>query len=182
YQGQQDSPLTVRGIAQAEAVGERLAEVTRGEVGLKVIASPLGRAWQTAVIVSHRLGLDPSEIALEPRIMEAAFGVWEGQTPEEAASRFPEAWAQREADKWHCPVPEGESYAGVAARLSNWLAGLDEGCRLVVVGHGSAGRILRGLYLKSPPETIFAMDEPQDSFFRLQDGSITRFDAASAGS
>lgn len=178
YQGQQDSPLTVRGIAQAEAVGDRLAEVAGGEEGLKIIASPLGRAWQTAVIVSHRLGIDPAEIVLEPRIMEVAYGAWEGHTPEEVARRFPEAWAQREADKWHCRVPEGESYALVAERLSTWAAGLEAGHRLVVVGHGAAGRILRGLYLDASPDAIFAMDEPQDAFFRLQDGCVTRFDAA----
>ncbi|HIP79130.1 MAG TPA: histidine phosphatase family protein [Kiloniellaceae bacterium] len=177
YQGRQDSPLTARGIAQAQMVGRKLAEVTAGQSDLKVIASPLGRAWQTAVIVAETLSLKASEIILEPRIAEVAYGAWEGLSGAEAARRFPEDWAAREADKWNHPVPGGESYAQVAARLMAWTAELERDRPHVVVGHGAAGRILRGLYLNMSPVEIFALEEPQDAFFRLQEGSVTRFDA-----
>ncbi len=172
YQGQQDSPLTVKGIAQARAVGRLLAEVAGAD--LTMVASPLGRAWQTAVIVADCLGRDSADIALEPRLMEVAYGAWEGLTAAEVRARAPEAWAAREADKWNHPVPGGESYAQVAARLEDWLADLDGDGPVVAVGHGAAGRILRGLYLKAPPQEIFAMEEPQESFFRLHGGPLRR--------
>ena len=178
FQGQQDSPLTARGIAQAQAVGSLLAEVVADQRNLHVIASPLGRAWQTAAIVCDRLGVDPSAITLEPRLAEIAYGDWEARTAEEIRAQSPEAWAYRQADKWTRPVPGGESYVEVAARLQDWLASLDAGGPVVAVGHGAAGRILRGLYLKATPEQIFAMDEPQDAFFRLSEGVETRFDVA----
>jgi len=178
-QGQKDSPLTTKGIAQAGAVGSLLAETLALEASAKpkIVASPLGRAWQTAVVVADNLGVDPSEIALEPRIAEISFGDWQGHREAELAREFPELWAEREADKWNFVVPGGgESYAMVATRLQAWMAELDAGAPLVAVSHGLAGRILRGLYLKVPPEEVFAMDEPQDGFFRLSQGVITRFD------
>lgn len=181
FQGQQDSPLTARGIAQAQAMGALLAEVTAAGPRLKVIASPLGRAWQTAVIVSESLGIDPSDIALEPRIAEIAYGDWETHREVDLAQRFPELWAEREADKWNFAAPRGESYALVAERVSEWLNGLDGDGPVVAVGHGTAGRILRGIYLRATPEEIFAMDEPQNGFFRLAQGVVTRFDVETQG-
>lgn len=177
-QGQKDSPLTARGVAQAGAMGSLLAEILRRENATppKIVSSPLGRAWQTAVLVADRLGIEPAAIALEPRIAEIAFGDWEAHSEAELTELFPEASAARRADKWNFVVPGGESYALVAARLRSWLADLEEGAPLVVVSHGLAGRILRGLYLNATPEEVFAMDEPQDGFFRLAQGVVTRFD------
>ena len=181
-QGQKDSPLTARGVAQAGAMGSLLAETLaqQNTAPPKIVSSPLGRAWQTAVLVADRLGIDPAEIALEPRIAEIAFGAWEGHSEAQLAALFPKAWAARRADKWNYVVPGGESYALVAARLKSWQAELETDAPLVVVSHGLAGRILRGLYLKTEPEEVFAMDEPQDGFFRLAQGVVTRFDVASA--
>ena len=179
-QGQKDSPLTVKGIAQAGAVGGLLSETLAVEGGAKpkIVASPLGRAWQTAVVVADRLGIAAAEIALEPRIAEIGFGDWQGHREADLARDFPELWAERATDKWNFVVPGGESYAMVAARLQAWRTELDSGAPLVAVSHGLAGRILRGLYLKLPPEDVFAMDEPQDGFFRLSQGAIARFDVA----
>ena len=181
-QGQKDSPLTAKGIAQAQAMGSLLAETlangsaSKPDPKPRIVCSPLGRAWQTAAIVADRIGVEAAEITLEPRLAEIAFGAWEAHSEVDLARSFPEAWAARQADKWNYPVPGGESYAQVAARLRDWLAELDGSGPLVAVGHGAAGRVLRGLYLKARPEEIFAMDEPQDGFFRLQEGSVTRFD------
>lgn len=182
-QGQKDSPLTARGVAQAQAVGSLLAETLAAETlagetaaNPRMISSPLGRAWQTAAIVADRLGIDPLAMALEPRIAEMTFGDWEGHGEAELETLFPESWAARRADKWNYVVPGGESYAMVAARLRSWLAELEDDVPLVVVSHGLAGRILRGIYLNAEPEAVFAMDEPQDGFFRLAQGAVTRFD------
>lgn len=180
-QGQQNSPLTARGEAQAAAMGRALRElVGPGAAGFRIVCSPLGRARQTAAIVAAEVGCDPAAIAEEPRLMEHAFGSWQGELEADLLRRFPDFWRAREADKWNFQVPGGESYALVAARLSAWLSEQPADARLIAVGHGLAGRILRGLYGRATPEDIFAMAEPQDAFFRLSDGVITRFDAAAA--
>ena len=48
YQGWSDSPLTARGIAQAEAIGHRLCTLSEAAVA-EIVASPLGRAGRAAI-------------------------------------------------------------------------------------------------------------------------------------
>ena len=178
-QGQLDSPLTPRGLEQASAMGRTVRELLGpGAPGFRMVCSPLGRARRTAERVAEVLGYDPAAIAEEPRLMEIAFGIWQGEIEAELPRKFPELWRAREADKWNVPVPGGESYALVAARLAEWLAEQPADARLIVVGHGLAGRILRGLYGRAGPEEVFAMEEPQDALYRLAAGVITRFDTA----
>lgn len=112
--------------------------------------------------------------------MEIAFGSWQGELEAELPRKFPDLWRAREADKWNFRVPGGESYALVAARLSTWLREQPADAKVIAIGHGLAGRFLRGLYGGASPEEVFAMAEPQDAFFRLSDGVITRIDAAAA--
>jgi len=178
-QGQSDSPLTWRGIEQARALGEILSrEILLREALIngtaKMISSPQGRAWQTATIVAEVLGRDPQAIAFDARLKELDFGGWTGMTFEEVAAAHPEDWARREADKWTARPPGGESYADVAARARSWLEEQDDSRTRIVVCHGLLGRVLRGLYGGLPPETIFTLDEPQSTLFRLRDGRIER--------
>jgi probable phosphoglycerate mutase len=179
-QGHLDSPLTARGLAQATAMGTTLRPLLGGAGDFRMVSSPLGRARQTARQVAETLGCDPAGIAEDPRLMEHGFGVWEGELEADLPGKFPDIWQAREADKWAYQVPGGESYALVAARLGGWLAEQPAGARLIVVSHGLAGRILRGLYGRAAPAEVLAMAEPQDALFRLSEGVITRFDAALA--
>ena len=77
-QGRQDTPLTAKGVAQAQAFGRALATELPDPHACRLIASPLGRAWQTAVLAVTGMGRNPSDIELEPRLVEHAFGAWEG--------------------------------------------------------------------------------------------------------
>lgn len=176
-QGQLDSPLTERGLAQATAMGRALARLLGDDSdGFRMVSSPLGRARSTARRVAEAIGYDPAAIAEEPRLMEHGFGIWQGELQDDLPHRFPEVWQAREADKWDYRVPGGESYALVAARLAAWLSEQAADARLIVVCHGLAGRILRGLYARAAPAEIFAMTEPQDALFHLSEGLVTRFD------
>ena len=66
----------------------------------------------------------------------------------------------------------------MAARLGDWLGEATAGGRdLVVVSHGVAGRILRGLYAGLSREEALALDVPQDAVFRLEGGRVERIDA-----
>ncbi len=175
-QGQRDSPLTARGIAQAGALGDLLAREIAEPRGFSIVASPLGRTWQSAVIVAERLGIDPSSIAFDARLKECGFGAWEGLTPTELE---PGAWTRREADKWSFRAPGGENYALVAERVGAWLAEVPESAQWIVVGHGLAGRIIRGLYAGLDQAEIPRLAEPQDALFRLSGGRVEELAAAS---
>ena len=176
-QGQRNSPLTLRGIAQARAVASLLHNHLDEPSTFDFVASPLARAWQTAVIVCQTLGLDCRKIRLEPRLAEHHYGLWEGLTWQEIEIRFSDLWAQRQADKWAFQVPGGESYALVALRVRQWLDEQSRDAKLVVVGHGLAGRVLRGLYAGLPQEKIMEMPEPHGRLHRLAENTVTTFEA-----
>ncbi len=75
--------------------------------------------------------------------------------------------------------PGGESYALLAARIGAFLR--DVQGDTIVVGHGGAGRVVRGLYGRLPEAKILALDEPQDAIFRLTQGTIAHIDHEEAG-
>ncbi len=79
-QGQQDSPLTARGRAQARAHGALLKTLIAEPEAWRVVASPLGRTMDTARLACAELGLPEAAIETDPRLKEIAFGDWEGLT------------------------------------------------------------------------------------------------------
>lgn len=73
FQGQSDIPLNDKGILLAELTGEGLANVPFD----LAFTSPLCRARQTAELV---LAGRDVPLYVEPRLIEMAFGVYEGVT------------------------------------------------------------------------------------------------------
>jgi probable phosphoglycerate mutase len=96
------------------------------------------------VLVAEGLGLDPDDIRFEPRLMEIAYGIWEGLRYEDIEVEYRRLWQARQADRWSFTVPGGESYATLSKRALTWLEEVDPAARLIVVSHGGTGRVLRG--------------------------------------
>lgn len=70
-QGQQDVPLTDKGIIQAQQMGERLLDE-----GIDLIySSDLQRAYNTANIIGEKLEIDVESVS---ELREIKFGQWEG--------------------------------------------------------------------------------------------------------
>lgn len=172
-QGQQDAPLTERGVAQARRAGLTLRDLMADDTPYTLIRSPLGRAWRSAELILDALGPRVGEVRTEERVMEMSWGRWEGLLRREIMARDPELWRRFEADSWTVPPPEGESYGMLAARARDWLASVAEEPRLVVVAHGGFGRMLRGIYLGLPPGRALTLKAPQDAFHRLEHGTVT---------
>ena len=101
FQGQRDTPLTLRGARQAAAMGRTLAGLLAGGEPGAFLSSPLGRARQTASIVADEIGFDPDMIVLEDLVIETSFGVWDGLNMEEILARHEATWNRRRADRWH---------------------------------------------------------------------------------
>jgi len=175
-QGQKDSPLTALGERQATAIGDLLAAIIPDRQSIDIVASPLGRTRQTALIVCRALTLEPERLRFDDRLQEVTWGIYDGLTRAEMTAREPDFFVRRAADHWRFVPPNGESYAMAAERLGAWLAAQHPRRPLVVVTHGMSGRILRGLYVGSSPAEIFAQDEPQDAVFRLQGGKVQRIE------
>ena len=111
---------------------------SRDPATLDYVSSPLARACQTMELARAALGLAADGYRSEPRLVEIAFGEWEGFTIAQLHQRDPARIAQREHDKWHFVPPGGESYEMVSARMRDWYESLRHDA--VVTAHGGTAR------------------------------------------
>jgi len=176
-QGQLDVPLTRLGLAQAEAMGRTLAGVLETPPD-RILASPLGRTRQTAAIVAEHLGLSFETIETDPRLMEITLGDLDGSMGWETLDRdYPEEAAKRKADPWNYRYPNGESTQDVQDRVRPVLTdAMSRGGVQVIVAHGVVNKVMRGLHLNLDQQQTFALDRPQDAFFRLTLGTEARIE------
>lgn len=166
YQGHLDSPLTPRGMAQAEALGESLAAIP--EIIDTVFVSPLGRARETVEIIA-RNGLLP-QAQSDQRLMEVTAGAWDGLTQEDIDAQWPDALKRATPFDWYFRSPDGESYDAARVRALSWLN--DVRGTVIAVSHGLIGRIIRGAYLNLPKEHGLSLPVPQDVVWKLAGGEI----------
>ena len=169
-QGQCDSALTEQGAEQARNVGAKLGEHLAGRE-YKVYSSPLGRALQTAQIVCEQIGHSQEHLIQDDRLQEFGLGQWEQKLITELQEEFPHFMGARD---WILNAPESEGYDAVRERLLHWLSEAPESHDLVVVSHGLTGIVLRGILLDMTYEDIWNQDLPQDAFFVIENGVLTR--------
>jgi 2,3-bisphosphoglycerate-dependent phosphoglycerate mutase len=138
-QGFGNSPLTARGEAQADAIGERLAR----ERFDALVASDLGRAMQTAQRIAARTG---HQVIPDARLRERNFGIGEGMTYAEIDARFPGAFSRTQEMDPDFRVPQGETRREFHERIMHAfeaLASEHDGQRICVVAHGG---VLAAIY------------------------------------
>ena len=132
WQGHWDSPLTESGIAQAEAVARRLERFDFSAF----FSSDLGRALQTARIIANQTG---HKIVPDERLRERRFGIFEGLTRTEMASKYPDEWRLFEASGADYVIPQGESarqrFERATSRLQE-IALNHPGETVLIVTHG----------------------------------------------
>src|SRR6266540_7153822 len=137
-QGQRDSALTARGIAQARAAAARVA-AERPDV---LYSSDLGRAGETARHVSEATDL---AVRLEPGLRERRYGIFEGKTWPEIKRDHPDDFARHAARDPDHLVPGGESPNQFRVRVLGTLDRIAREAaakRIAVVAHGGARRPL----------------------------------------
>ncbi|MFW7415589.1 histidine phosphatase family protein [Demequina sp. SO4-18] len=141
-QGSSDVELTDAGQAQAAATATALAGLL--EATTTVVTSPLVRARDTADAIAGALG---TQTHVDERLRERAYGAWEGITPEERESGWPE-----EVEAWRtygsADVPGFEHHDFVRARMVESIEEWAERVTgtLLVVTHGSSARVgMQGL-------------------------------------
>jgi broad specificity phosphatase PhoE len=160
YQGQRDVPLNDTGRAQARRNGAALRAFLPAIAEAEFIASPLGRARETMEIVRTELGLPPEGYAIDPRLVELCYGVWEGTLQDDIIRHDPDAFAVRARDPFRWRPDEGESYADLFARVTAWAETRRRDS--VIVSHGGVSRCLRAHVLGLDPELIPKLESPQD--------------------
>ena len=166
-QGWTDIPLSTFGVAQAEALGERL-----GRVPLTAIySSDLGRAMETARPTAERHGLIVTPLQA---LREKRFGDWEGLTQTQLERDYTELWYRYHTERdMDVVVPNGETWAQVMSRMTGALVGIlrdhpgpDDA--VLVVGHGGSGRVIILQALQAVLPTLLRL--------HLDNASLSRMD------
>lgn len=171
-QGHCNSDLTALGLAQAEAMANTLAAILEQPKDWTLYSSPLGRALHTAQIISERLSLPTHAIRQDKRVMEIGLGEWEQQSAPDLARQNPHI--SQQVLSWYLKAPGAERLIDAQARLASWLQDPLLPQQVIVVAHGLSGALLRGVYAGLEEEAVWAQEIPQDAFFKLQDGQISR--------
>jgi broad specificity phosphatase PhoE len=133
WQGQSDSPLSDRGLAQARELGRALAD----EPIAAVYSSDLGRAMATAREVAEPHGMT---VHAEPSLREIHVGGWTGLNGTEIDARYPgqrKLWSTAPASL--C-FPGGETLHEMQTRALAFIAERmpdHAGETVVIIGHGA---------------------------------------------
>ena len=140
WQGHADSALSPRGVAQAQALGERM----QGEEVDVVYVSDLERALHTSRLVGNPSGWQPLPM---PALRERDLGVLEGLTTDEMRESQPKAFQSFMEDGPNYQPPGGESFQQFFDRCSlaiDTLANEHPGKKIVAVTHGGVlGAVFR---------------------------------------
>jgi probable phosphoglycerate mutase len=131
YQGLLDPELTERGERQARALADELGK----ENISRVYSSPLKRTYQTAKIISQKLGVP---LYREDRVIEIDHGKWSGMLVEEVKEKYPEEFELWIKEPHRIKFEGGESLEDVFNRVRDFLEFVKEKHReetIVVVSH-----------------------------------------------
>lgn len=164
--GWTDVPMDAHGLAQADLVAGRLANLVSADV---LLASPLTRARVTAGAIGQRMGLTPE---IRPNLIEWNFGAAEGLTFETVAQLYPETAIRfTDIDDFDVGWPEGETRRQFHDRVhGEFLSILHDyhDHALIVVAHGGViGSLLAQIQGRSPNDW-FAYDFHNCSLTHLE--------------
>lgn len=162
-QGQQDSPLTELGKAQAQAVAERLCD----EAFDHIYSSDLQRVVDTAQPLAERTG---HAIVLEPELRERRYGIFEGLNYADIEQQHSELYQRYLVERHDADfvIPEAETLRQLDARgvaIFQRLADRHPNERIVVFSHGGT--------LAAVLRSVLGVPVGGKHGFRMANGSIS---------
>jgi broad specificity phosphatase PhoE len=158
FRGRADVPLNETGLAQAAATSRRIASTWQP---VAIYTSPMSRAAKTAEIIAAPLHLDVQALA---GLNDINYGDWQGLTPDEVKSRWPEL-----LDTWYraphlVQIPGGETLQALSARAAEVLHKViawHPQDTVVLVGHVCVNRVI----------LLNALGLPLARYWRLSQGT-----------
>lgn len=138
--GQDNTPLTKKGRAQASQAGSQLAAVNID----RIICSPLDRAFETAKIIASKIGFDGASITKDDRWIEYDVGngnglPFEGMTSKQLVSfksaEDPEQFMKRVRDA----LKDASEFTG----------------NTLIVAHGGVGKLINCMKSGDNPEKFY---------------------------
>jgi len=165
YQGRLDSELTKQGRQHALDQGAILGGLNIPDLSTNCFTSPQGRAVATAEIALTPLGYSATP---DQRLMEVAFGDWQGMTQTEITAGWPDLDMTGPSKSWYMMAPNGESTAQIKARVRAFLADLTGPA--IVVTHSFTSIILRGLWMGLGQTEMLSLPHLQGCVYHLSAG------------
>lgn len=166
YQGRMDTPLSRRGVLQAERLSLRL----RAWPIEAIYSSPLKRALETVRPLAAEKGM---EIRVREELIEIDHGEWTGLTVNEVGEHFGELLRLWRTSPEKVKMPGGETLEDVRERGERALreilelhAGSDE--FILICSHDAVLRTMIG--------AAMGLDLSRIWNFRLDNASLTIFD------
>ena len=159
-QGQSDSPLTAKGEKQAEKWAETLNDIAWD----RILASDLGRAFETATIINHILQVP---LTSDKRLREQNWGRWTGKTVSGIEKDDPELLAGQTRAGWQFCPPNGEDRLNVWKRSQTGLieaAASWPGKTILVVTHEG---VIKSLIYRLSDRRFLAHEPPLLQSFHL---------------
>lgn len=139
-QGRLHSPLTSKGVAQAEKQAEIMASLGRDD--LEIISSPQTRAIHTATIAFQR---QAGFIRTDDRLCEIDVGKWQGRLRDELSIEGPRKMTPDGPIAFYEQAEGGEGFPALRLRCQAFLSSLSQ--PTAIVTHGITSRMLRTVYL-----------------------------------
>lgn len=167
-QGHLNSPLTEKGRAQAQKLGEILKRELGTPDGYAQMVSPIGRTLETAENIKKHFAFDPTPVDL---LKEIDLGKLSGLNRPEMEEKFPEHMDGKPDYDWYFGAPDGETMDDMRKRATQWLDSLTG--PTIAVAHGQIGKVMRGIYLGLTDEQILRLKEPQGEVHVLENGTET---------
>lgn len=170
-----DLPLTAAGRKQAEDIARYIS--SRKTMPSAIYAGTLKRQIETAHLIGKTLGIEDRIHIDTPGLTEIDYGLWEGLTADEIASRWPVEYADwTEQSRWAKGIFGGDTVELIKG-IQEWLDGLKRSHRPgdTVVGVTSNG-ILRFFYALNPLEWERLAKERKMETIKVKTGHLCELD------
>ena len=142
FTGQSNIPLSPLGEKQAACTGEFISENFKIDA---VYASDLRRAYDTARIITSKLGIPEDQIHTDKELREINAGKWEGMYFSDIPEKYPEDYFNWANNADICRFPGGESTQEAFLRVYNKISEISEensGKTVLVVFHAMPLKLL----------------------------------------
>lgn len=161
-QGHMDSPLTAIGREQAARQGAIMAPILTARPEIARVASPLGRAVQTAEIV-----FGDAPFVTDGRFKEISVGAFEGRTRPEIEASHPHLFADSWLG-WYDRAPDGENLSDLRQRVTAGLKDLRG--PTAIVCHGITLRMIRLVGLGWSNDRLEELEVRQGAVHLVREG------------
>lgn len=155
--GRTDLPLTADFDTAADEI-KNICNVLTDLSRAELVCSPSPRCQQLAAVLK-------ADFSFDPRLYELNFGSWEGIPWDKIDEIQLFSWMDNFVGR---PVPGGESYLDLQARVMEYVSTLNQADTVIIVSHGGPIRAIIASLLHISLYDSFQLNVPYGAVFRIQ--------------